>query len=73
VPTLTSFYASAAAVTNPAHRRWAAGAGYYLGDAVRRGESIAAARARILTVPQYATGLEDAELTAAFNAIDTVP
>lgn len=66
---LASFYTSCAALP-PSQRRWCAGAGYLLGDAVRRGESIAAARARILTVPQYANGLTAAGLTSAYNAVD---
>lgn len=66
---LSEFYPLAAGVTDSQQRRWVAGAAYLLAEAARNGEPVAAARTRILAVPQYANGLAAAGQTANFNAI----
>lgn len=67
---LAAFVTTAATVADPRQRRWVAGAAYRVAEAVRYGETHAAAVARYSAQPQYAKGLNDAGLMAAFQAID---
>jgi hypothetical protein len=69
--TLNSFYASAAAAPIQ-YRRYAVGAAYSLYERVRWGESIASARARIMSLPQYATALVGAGLDDDLALVDDI-
>lgn len=70
--TLASFYALAAAAPQQ-QRRYSVGAAYSLYERARWGESIAGARSRIMSVPQYADALVTAGLDDDFALVDTMP
>lgn len=70
--TLNSFYALAAAAPQQ-YRRYSVGAAYSLYERTRWGESIAGARSRIMSVPQYAAALVSAGLDDDFALVDTMP
>ncbi len=69
--TLASYYALAAQA--PAqHRRYALGAGYSLYERVAWGESYASARARLMSLPQYANALTAAGLDDDLALVDDI-
>jgi hypothetical protein len=71
VTSLSSFYASAAQAPIQ-YRRYAVGAAWSIYERVGWGESIASARARVMSLPQYADALVSAGLDDDLAAVDFV-
>lgn len=69
--TLASFYAQAAAAPTQ-YRRYALGAAYSLGERANWGESIASARNRIMSLPQYSAALVGAGLDDDYALVDSI-